>query len=45
MYSFNYHIPKNIDACWATKTPCVGGVEGFETKKKFGFNIFLDKNK
>jgi hypothetical protein len=39
------YIPKNIDACWATKTPCTGGVEGLEAKKKFGFNIFLDKNK
>ena len=43
--NINVYIPKKIDACWATKTPCVGGVEGFEAKKKFGFNIFLDKNK
>jgi len=39
------YIPKNIDACWATKTPCVGGIEGLDAKKKFGFNIFfLKKN-
>ena len=43
--NINVYIPKKIDACWATKTPCVGGVEGLEAKKKFGFNIFLDKNK
>ena len=39
----NVYIPKNIDACWATKTPCVGGVENLDVKKKFGFNIFLQK--
>jgi len=40
------YIPKNIDACWATKTPCVGGVDHFEVvKKKLGFNIFLNKSK
>jgi hypothetical protein len=39
------YIPKNIDACWATKTPCVGGIDDLEVKKKFGFNIFLNKNK
>ena len=39
------YIPKNIDACWATKTPCVGGTDALEVKKKLGFNIFLDKNK
>ena len=37
------YIPKNIDACWATKTPCVGGIEGLDAKKKLGFNIFLKK--
>ena len=37
------YIPKNIDACWATKTPCVAGIDGFEVKKKLGFNIFLKK--
>ena len=39
------YIPKNIDACWATKTPCVGGIDDLEVKKKLGFNIFLRKNK
>ena len=39
------YIPKNIDACWATKTPCVGGIDYLEVKKKLGFNIFLNKNK
>ena len=38
------YIPnKNIDGCWATKTPCVGGVDYLEVKKKLGFNIFLPK--
>ena len=41
----NVYIPKDIDACWATKTPCAGGFDGIEAKKKFGFNIFLNKNK
>ena len=39
----NIYIPKNIDACWATKTPCVGGVGNIEASKKLGFNIFLNK--
>ena len=40
------YIPKNIDGCWATKTPCVGGIsDALEVKKKLGFNIFLNKNK
>jgi hypothetical protein len=39
------YIPKNIDSCWATKTPCVGGIYGLEVKKKLGFNIFLNKNR
>jgi len=39
------YFHKNIDACWATKTPCVGGVDALEVKKKLGFNIFLNKNK
>ena len=43
--NINVYIPKKIDACWATKTPCTGGVEGLEAKKNFGFNIFLNKNK
>jgi hypothetical protein len=40
-----YH--KNIDACWATKTPCVGGSGdlNIKVKKILGFNVFLDKNK
>ena len=42
--NINVYIPKNIDACWATKTPCVGGIDDLEVKKKFGFNIFLNKN-
>ena len=41
----NVYIPKDIDACWATKTPCAGGFDGIEAKKKFGFNIFLNKHK
>jgi hypothetical protein len=42
----NVYIPKNIDACWATKTPCVGGYpSSLNTKKIFEFNVFLDKNK
>ena len=41
----NVYIPKNIDSCWATKTPCVGGIDDLETKKKFGFNVFLNKNR
>ena len=39
------YIPKNIDGCWATKTPCVGGIDNLDVKKKLGFNIFLNKNK
>ena len=41
----NVYIPKKIDACWATKTPCVGGANHLDAKKIFGFNIFLNKNK
>ena len=42
----NVYIPKNIDACWATKTPCVGGMpNNIDIKKIFGFSVFLDKNK
>jgi len=43
--NINVYIPRKIDACWATKTPCTGGVGSLEAKKKFGFSIFLDKNK
>jgi hypothetical protein len=43
--NINVYIPKNIDACWTTKTPCAGGFDNMEVKKKFGFNIFLNKNK
>jgi len=43
--NINVYIPKNIDACWATKTPCTGGVSNLEVKRKLGFNIFLNKNK
>ena len=43
--NINVYIPKNIDACWATKTPCVGGVKNVDVKKIFGFNVFLNKNK
>jgi hypothetical protein len=37
---------KNIDACWATKTPCVGGSGdlNLKVKKILGFNVFLAKN-
>jgi hypothetical protein len=41
----NVYIPKNIDGCWATKTPCAGGFDNIKAKKKFGFNIFLNKHK
>jgi len=44
--NINVYIPKNIDACWAIKTPCVGGYpSSLNTKKIFGFSVFLDKNK
>jgi len=43
--NINVYIPKNIDACWATKTPCVGGVDNINVKKILGFNVFFDKNK
>ena len=43
--NINVYIPRKIDACWATKTPCTGGVGSLEAKKKFGFSIFLNKNK
>ena len=44
--NINIYIPKNIDACWATKTPCIGGYpSNLNTKKIFGFSVFLDKNK
>ena len=43
--NINVYIPKKIDACWATKTPCVGGTDHLDVKKIFGFNVFLDKNK
>jgi len=41
------YFHKNIDACWATKTPCVGGSGdlNLKVKKIFGFNVFLAKNK
>ena len=40
----NAYVPIN-NACWAIKTPCVGGSENIDTKKIFGFNVFIDKNK
>ena len=43
--NMNVYIPKNIDACWATKTPCSGGADNIDVKKIFGFNVFLDKDK
>ena len=43
--NINIYIPQNIDACWATKTPCVGGVNHLDVKKIFGFNVFLNKDK
>ena len=41
------YFHKNIAACWATKTPCVGGSSdlNLKVKKILGFNVFLDKNK
>ena len=33
------------EACWAIKTPCVGGIETIDIKKIFGFTVFLDKYK
>jgi hypothetical protein len=41
------YFHKNIDACWATKTPCVGitGASNYKVKKILGFNVFLAKNK
>ena len=41
------YFHKNIDACWSTKTPCVGGSANLnlKVKKILGFNVFLDKNK
>ena len=34
----NVYIPKNIDACWATKTPCIGGYpRNLIAKKILGF--------
>jgi len=40
------YFHKNIDACWATKTPCVGGSGdlNLKVKKILGFNVFLAKN-
>jgi len=44
--NINIYIPKNIDACWGTKTPCVGGYPSdLNTKKIFGFSVFLNKDK
>ena len=40
----NIYIPIN-EACWAIKTPCTGKADNLNTKKIFGFNVFLDKNK
>ena len=39
------YFHKNIDACWATKTPCVGltGASNYKVKKMLGFNVFLGK--
>ena len=43
--NINVYIPNNnMGGCWAIKTPCVGGVDHFEVKKIFGFNVFLNKN-
>ena len=42
--NINIYIPQNINACWATKTPCAGGADGLKTKKKLGFNIFKRNN-
>ena len=39
----NVYIPKNIDACWATKTPCTGGINGLEAKKNLDLIFFLKK--
>ena len=43
--NINIYIPKNIDSCWATKTPCVASADHLTAKKIFGFNTFLNKNK
>ena len=40
----NIYIPIN-EACWAIKTPCVGGSKNIKLKKMFGYNIFISKNK
>jgi hypothetical protein len=43
--NINIYIPKNIDACWATKTPCTGGVnDKIIVKKLMGFNVFKLSN-
>ena len=39
------YIPKNIDGCWATKTPCVGGVDYLKAKKKNLDLIFFFRKK
>ena len=42
--NINLYLPTNIDACWATKTPCVGGVNDKITVSKIlGFNVFKMK--
>ena len=41
--NINVYIPKNIDACWATKTPCVGGAGDINTKKILGYSVFFKK--
>ncbi len=40
----NIYVPIN-EACWAIKTPCTGGADGLNTKKIFGYSVFLNKDK
>jgi hypothetical protein len=45
-HNIKVYIPRKIDACWSTKTPCMGGVDDdLVVKKILGYNIFLNKNK
>ena len=40
----NIYVPIN-ESCWATKTPCTGGSKNIDTKKIFGFTVFLTADK
>ena len=39
------YLPEEGDGCWVTKTPCVSGYKDVFAKKKFGYTIFVSKNK